>query len=276
MELSVKESYQLEEHYKIEKKLAAQLRDATTEERTKLYGELYDELFRRVPQHPMMIEKSSSDERQKEINEEFNYLKKYLNKDTSFIEIGAGDCGVSFMVADYVKSVTAIDVSEIITDSQQTPDNFKLVLTDGTSIPVEAGCTDVVYSNQLMEHLHPDDAKKQLQNIYNALTKGGIYYCQTPNRLNGPHDVSEGFDTEATCFHLKEYTTTELDTLFKEIGFSRRQVIIGARGLYLTIPTFPVKILEAVLNILPYKIHKPIAKLKLFQSVLDIRFIGTK
>ena len=61
-----------------------------------------------------------------------------------------------------------------------------------------------------MEHLHPDDALEQLQNIYSALVPGGIYLCITPNRLSGPQDVSRDFDMVATGFHLKEYTISEL------------------------------------------------------------------
>lgn len=62
-----------------------------------------------------------------------------------------------------------------------------------------------------MEHLHPDDAYEQLQEIYNALIPGGIYICITPNRLSGPHDVSQYFDSIATGFHPKEYTTVEMN-----------------------------------------------------------------
>ena len=71
-----------------------------------------------------------------------------------------------------------------------------------------------------MEHLHPDDAIVQLTNIKNALTNGGKYICITPNRINGPHDISRYFDKEASGFHLKEYTFTDLNKIFKNIGFS--------------------------------------------------------
>ncbi len=272
-------AYKVQEHYEIEKELSSRLRHASTEERKVLYGKLYDELFRRVPQHPQLVKKASSDDqavRAREIQEQFDLLKGYLNKDVVFVEVGAGDCEVSFMVAEHVKQVFAVDVSEVITDSQSTPENFQLLLTDGTRIPVERGSAHVIYSNQLMEHLHPDDAKAQLKNIHQALAEKGIYFCQTPNKLNGPHDVSYGFDREATCFHLKEYTTAELARLFREIGFSKVQVVIGARGLYLTIPVFPVALVESMLNLLPHKLRTATARTKLFKALLDIRLIGTK
>lgn len=269
-------TYQKYEHYRIEKALANQLRNSSADERKELYAKLYDEMYERVPLHPMLVSKLSPHKRIKDIEEEFSYLKKHLKKESTFIEVGAGDCGVSFKVADYVKQVYAIEVSEVITKSQAIPSNFKLLLTDGTNIPVNKSCANVVYSNQLMEHLHEDDAKKQLNNIYKALAPSGIYFCQTPNKLNGPHDISAGFDEEATCFHLKEYTTKELAHLFKEVGFSKLQVVIGAKGLLFTIPLQPIIALESVLGLLPHKVRTAIARTKLFQALLDIRMIGTK
>ena len=41
-------------HYEIEMGLAASLRSANREDRKRLYGELYDELYRRVPDHPQL------------------------------------------------------------------------------------------------------------------------------------------------------------------------------------------------------------------------------
>ncbi len=93
------------------------------------------------------------------------------------MEIGPGDCKISIEVAGLVKKVIAIDVSSEITKQIKTPDNFSLILSDGSSIPVAENSVDVAYSNQLMEHLHPDDAMKQLKNIVRALAPGGIYLC---------------------------------------------------------------------------------------------------
>ena len=54
--------------------------------------------------------------------------------------------------------VYAVEVSEEITGNLAFPRNVRLLLSDGTSIPVPDASVAVAYSNQLMEHLHPDDA----------------------------------------------------------------------------------------------------------------------
>ena len=124
------------------------------------------------------------------------------------------------------------------------PGNFRLRLSDGVTVPVPAGSADVVYSHQLMEHLHPDDAAEQLREIVAALVPGGAYVCVTPSRLSGPHDISRHFDAQARGLHLKEYTPTELMALFARAGFAQTRAWITLRGRRLPVPGAWVRSLE--------------------------------
>ncbi len=127
-------------------------------------------------------------------------LRRYLRPETVVLEIGPGDCALSFALAEQVRQVYGLDVSETITQSLSLPSNFKLILSDGTSVPLPPESVDVAYSNQLMEHLHPDDALEQLEGIWRALRPGGVYLCITPNGLSGPHDISAHFDSSQPGF----------------------------------------------------------------------------
>ncbi len=228
-------SEQVKEHYEIEKALATRLRESSREERRTLYASLYDELFQRVPT--------------------------------------AGDCAASLAATRFVKKVYALEVSEEITKSLTGPKNFELMLFDGCSIPLPAESVSIAYSHQVMEHLHPDDALEQLTNIYKTLTKQGIYICVTPNRLSGPHDISNRFDVVATGFHLKEYTNTELSNLFNQAGFSKVRVYAGALGMYMRCPLFLLRLLEGLLDRLPHRPGRVIARLSL---LFNIRLVGVK
>ncbi len=42
-------------------------------------------------------------------------------------------------------------------------------------MPFDSDSIDLVISNQLMEHLHPDDAYDQLREVYRVLRDGGRY-----------------------------------------------------------------------------------------------------
>ena len=267
---------QIRQHYEIEKELADRIKNADAEQRCQLYTIVYDELLRRVPHHPHLIQQKSNEIRNQAINHQLKLLKKFINQDTLFLEIGAGDCALSLRVAEDVKKVFAVDVCNEIVSGVVQPDNFQLLISDGISIPVPENSIHVAYSNQLMEHLHPDDAIQQLTNIYNALIHDGMYVCITPNSYTGPHDISKHFDDISTCLHLKEYTIKELCDLFQKVGFSGLKLLVGGRGLYISFPLKAALLFEKGFNLLPIKLRKVAAKFLLFQTLLGIKLIGFK
>jgi SAM-dependent methyltransferase len=266
---------QLREHYEIERELADRLRNAAPEQRRALYGPVYDELYARVPHHPQLTRKVSPELTRQALGPQLRILGHFLRPETRLLEIGPGDCALSIELARRVQQVYGLDVSETITQRLSLPPNFKLILSDGTSVPLPADSVDVAFSNQLMEHLHPDDAMEQLQGIWRALRPGGVYICITPNRLNGPHDISQHFDSVATGTHLKEYTVGELAGLFRQVGFRRVQSFLAWRGHGLTVPAAPVIACEAILASLPTR-----ARLRLGRTIgrafLGVRLVGTK
>jgi SAM-dependent methyltransferase len=266
---------QIREHYEIEKELAGRLRHAPREERLHLYSCLYDELYQRVPLHSMLTRKSSAARTEMMVRLQMRFLRSFLKKATSFLEVGPGDCALSFEVCKLVKDVYAVDVSEEITKSSRTPSNFHLLISDGCSVPVPSESIDLAYSYMVMEHLHPDDAFDQLQNICRALIPGGTYVCITPNRLTGPHDISKYFDEFATGFHMKEYTTLELSDLFRKVGFSRVSAYVGARGNYVHLPVALIALCEMFLDKLRFVARK-IFRVHLPLPLPDIRMVGVK
>lgn len=267
---------QLREHYEIEKRLASRLRNATRKERRFLYTSLYEELYRLVPHHSQLTRKTCLKRQEETVRNQMKLLIRFLGEEKSFLEIGPGDCALAFEVAKYVRQVYAVDVSETITKNSNVPKKFQLLLSDGVSIPVRKNSIDVAYSNQLMEHLHEDDAYNQLKNIFDTLAPGGVYLCLTPNRLNGPHDISKYFDMMATGLHLKEYTVTELRRLFKKVGFSKVMKYNLVRGEYRRLPIFPAILCESLLKILPNVLRRNVANTKLISGLIIIRLLGIK
>ncbi|MBW4535437.1 MAG: class I SAM-dependent methyltransferase [Pleurocapsa minor HA4230-MV1] len=267
---------QIVEHYQLEKKLADKLRNSSREERAELYTEVYDELFTNIPYHSQLTRKADDKSRQISVYKKLQLLKHYLKPDSTFLEVGPGDCSLSLAVCQQVKQVYAVDVSSEVTENNHHPENFKLIISDGVSIPVATNSVTIAYSDQLMEHLHPDDAFLQLQNIYQSLAESGIYICITPNRLSGPHDVSKYFDETATCFHLKEYTVTELINLFSQVGFINIKVSFGFRGVYLQPPLFIYQWTENFLNAVPFVIRNKLTSNILVNNFLGITIIAKK
>lgn len=237
-------------HYEVERELSDRLRAASAEERATLYGAVYDELFARVPDHPQLVVKASGARRAADAACEVALLRRFLRPDSHVLEIGAGDCAVSRGLSRHVRAVTAVDVSFTIARGELPP-NVELRITDGRHFPAGDGTVDLVYSNQVLEHLHPEDADLHAREARRVLRPGGAYVCLTPNRLNGPHDISSYFDDEATGFHLREYTTRELSALFLAAGFSKVEVLLKVRGRSFVVAATPLTLVERGLELLP-------------------------
>lgn len=270
---------QILEHYRIERELADRLRRAPAAERGREYRDVYDELFRRVPHHPQLAAAASGEaaaERSHDIQQDLDFLGRFLEPNSVYMEIGAGDCALTLRVAKQVAEAHAVEVSETITRDLGRPANFELHLTDGTHIPLPDGTVTVAFSDQLIEHLHPDDARAQLGEVYRTMAPGGAFVCITPNRLYGPRDISEYFDERATGLHLREYSARELRALMLDAGFDRVRFYAGARGAFIPMPYFIVSAVESLLDSLPFGLRKKLADNAPVRALLGLRVAALK
>jgi SAM-dependent methyltransferase len=260
-------------HYELEKALAGKLRNATREERTSLYGELYSQLFTQIVDHPQNTRpKVEISER---ISRQLTLLAPYLNKASVFVEIGCGDAALSIAVAQKGYTAIGIDVTrELIPREDRS--NFRFVQTDGTTLDLPSSSADIVYSNQLMEHLHPEDAYQQLAEIRRILKPGGTYVCVTPSRLTGPHDISRYFDVVATGFHIQEYDYGSLKHAFFRAGFARFYAVIMVRGHHFRVPYFILRPVEMLLSCLPESIGSIVRHTRPMQLLLGVVAIGIR
>lgn len=266
------------EHYRIERALADRLRTADRAGRRGLYSSVYDELFRSVPDHPQLARVADAGARSRDLARQMAVVGRFLRPGLTYLELGPGDCAVALEVARNAGKVYAVEVSEEITRGIDPPPNFELLITDGAEVPVPPGSVDLIYSNQLMEHLHPEDAAEQLANVARAMKPGGRYVCITPNALSGPHDISGHYDDHPTGFHLREYTVGELVVLFRGVGFTRFRLIVGARGVYLpfTLPVWPVRAAEWALARVPPGARRWLARSWAVKPVLGVNLVATR
>lgn len=218
-------------HYETEKRLAQVLRASDKPDRARLYTELYDEYSRTCPDRKIMAIADNPALASILADQELRTMQRYLQPGMTFLEIGPGAGNLTKKVAERVGQCLAVDVSTEVAKKTEFPENVRYLISDGSSIPTESESVDFAYSNQLMEHLHPDDARDQLEEIHRVLKPGGKYLCITPNGLTGPHDISKFFDEVATGFHLKEYTLRQLNQLMKDSGFKTVRRAMMARGV---------------------------------------------
>src|SRR5205823_9750236 len=91
---------------------------STQTERGTLYLTVYEELFRRVPNHPILFRTVSQAQQEKAIRWQLQFLRRFLRPSHSFLEIGPGDCALALAVAKMVRKVLAIDVSAKLMESE--------------------------------------------------------------------------------------------------------------------------------------------------------------
>lgn len=272
-----RDNRELRQHYELEKRLAERLRTASAEARRKLYPMVYDELFRSFPDLPFLHTSQDPQIMERRARKEWAGIHPFLKPGQTFLEIGSGGGHLTRRAAQQAGRCIAVDVSREVAQKTDYPSNVQLVLSDGISIPVEPESVDVAYSNQLMEHLHPDDAVSQLAGIYASLKPGGYYICRTPSRLTGPYDVSRSFDDVATGFHLKEYTVGELRDLFLQAGFKTIQRVVSEKGIYLgRWPAEPFIWLERLYEKLPLSLRRRIKHWLPVEVVFNVTVVARK
>ncbi len=82
----------------------------------------------------------------------------------------------------------------------------------------------MIYWNDVMEHIAPDEILLYLQRLHDLLAPGGSLVTITPNWLRRPSDITADFNparTQSRGLHLKEYRLAEVVRLLKLAGFKR-------------------------------------------------------
>jgi SAM-dependent methyltransferase len=261
-------------HYLVEVELADRLRAAPAATRGQVYGQVYDELFQRVPDHPQLS--IGAGRRQRVVADRLKLVRRFCRPGGLLLEIGAGDCAFSIEASRHVDRVAAVDVSHEILDFGSARDNLDVYVTDGTSVPLADGSVDVAFSDQLIEHLHPEDVANQMREVHRVLAPGGVYVCITPNRANGPHDISGLFDEVARGFHLHEYTSGEMKDAFRAAGFDSFRFYVGGGGHYARVPGVVVSGSEWLYGRLPLSARRALRASTVVYAWLGLNVVARR
>jgi SAM-dependent methyltransferase len=154
-----------------------------------------------------------------------------------------------------VRRVRVIEIADQIPAAVTRPANFELVLYDGFDPGLPAESADLVFSEQFVEHLHPEDAMHHFALVRRLLRPGGRYILRTPERWTGPHDVSRWFSDTPQGFHLREWSYAELADLGRDLGFRRRIALWNAGGHCFRLPLALFRGMEAVISRLPRRLR---------------------
>jgi SAM-dependent methyltransferase len=137
-----------------------------------------------------------------------------------FVEIGPGHGTLGELAVAAGWDYTAIEASDLLIDVL-TKKGFKVVKAFTPPIPGESGSLDVVYADQVMEHMSGIDAARAFTaDALRLLRPGGVFFVVVPDYLK-----------ERTFFWDVDYThnfvTTErrMKQLFNDGGFVVERVV---------------------------------------------------
>jgi SAM-dependent methyltransferase len=205
-------------HYELEKALARRILESDPADRSSVYLDAYDRLFREITWHPSLS--LTEEERDRLLTEKLTLFGPMVGTGNDVLEIGCGRGDLIGRLAGSNRRCVGVDVSSVALSKRRVrAQNLTLLVMEASRLEFPDSSFDVVLSSQLVEHLHPDDVPRHLAEIYRVLRRGGRCVFDTPNRLVGPHDVSKHFDEVATGFHLKEWSYGELLPLLRWTGF---------------------------------------------------------
>lgn len=214
-------------HWVLEKELRNKLLGSSPENRREVFEECYTKLY-----------------------SELGWLNQETNQDLSVdleifyepwvqlvgptpqrvYEIGSGKAELLKLLARHGHFCKATEITQE-RGKIFAPDEERLVWGASDGIHLDrfeaAGSYDIVISNQVIEHMHPDDVAAHFQAVCGILKAGGRYIFATPQRLLGPADVSLVFDhPQPQGMHLKEYTHIDFCAMLPSAGFSALAAVI--------------------------------------------------
>jgi 2-polyprenyl-3-methyl-5-hydroxy-6-metoxy-1,4-benzoquinol methylase len=212
----------ISDHWQLETRLAEELLASPAESRQQLFESAYSELYHRCP---WLNAHCETDAKDKNVAPKlYSYLNWLIPKPPSkILEIGSGGGTLISYLARQGHDCVGSDITDerqcAVSEQPATLTWRRASATDFVHAE-DIGQFDVVISDQVVEHLHPDDVVTHLHAARSVLKKDGRYLLRCPHRMVGPHDVSQVFDNgEARGMHLKEYTYAELASQARQVGF---------------------------------------------------------
>lgn len=251
-------------HWELEKSLTEELLASSSESRWEVFDRCYTELYSRLDWLNRLVQadRSTTGQFRRQI-----WRSIIGDPPKRVYEIGSGKAELITYLA---KSGFICKAAEITRErgpvhSGGMP-NLIWGISDGVHLdrfePPDA--FDLIISDQVIEHLHPDDVHDHFRSAWTILAQEGRYIFSTPHQCAGPADISAVFrHNQPRGMHLHEYTYGELNKICIKAGFAEISAVWTAplrpsNGLVLKIKPWSSRIylyylcaLEKLLLLLP-------------------------
>jgi 2-polyprenyl-3-methyl-5-hydroxy-6-metoxy-1,4-benzoquinol methylase len=213
------------QHWELEKQLTQELLQSHPESRWETFEKCYTILYEKLEWLNRLID--SGTEVENPNTKYAEWIKLIGSAPQKIYEVGSGRGELITYLAKQGYECRATEVTRERGEKWVTSiSNLSWAISDGVHLErfEPASTYNVVISDQVVEHIHPDDLVEHFRGVLEILVPGGRYIFRTPHVHSGPSDISRVFNCEkAIGMHLKEYTYREVAIKLKQAGFKRIQ-----------------------------------------------------
>jgi SAM-dependent methyltransferase len=210
-------------HWELEKSLTKQLLESSHENRWEIFDRCYTKLYSELDWLNKFIGSSHVALTPSTLYAMWPIIIGEPPK--NIYEIGSGKGELINYLANYGYNCKGTEITRERGEkhvSEHT--NLSWGISDGVHLNQfeSADTYDVVVSNQVIEHIHPDDLVEHFNSVRSILINGGRYIITTPHKFVGPSDISRVFRCNKPMgMHLREYSYQELRKLLNRSGFDK-------------------------------------------------------
>ena len=224
-------------HWELEKELTQELLSSTPDNRFEVFENCYSRLYSELEWLNQYVKTDIS---HSAMEQQFRIWFTLIGAPLSqrIYEVGSGKADlISFLARNGYACVA----TEITRERGRKYSENSVIWNNSDGVHLakfeQNESYDVVISDQVIEHIHPDDTQDHFRGAHDILRPGGRYIFRVPHKLTGPHDVSKVFKCEKPLgMHLREMTFHEIRSLARSAGFSRLGVVlIGSRKIIIKI-----------------------------------------
>jgi len=210
--------------FQLERILRDRILLSVREDRAAIVEQAYTELFEKFPAHSVFLTTQEEAKRKGRLGS--GLIVPLSKPGDKVLEVGCGRGDVLIALAELGRICAGTEISQHMLELCNDK-GLKVVRGCADSIDFPTGSFDVVFSQEVLEHLHPEDVPRHFEEAFRVLRPNGILAIETPNKRTGPQDISRGFTRTAEGLHLKEWAIRELIQQFHRSGFVRVRALLA-------------------------------------------------
>lgn len=210
--------------------------------RKQLYADFYRRIYEVYGQRADLQERASNSNDAKRLT--VSWFRKEL-EGCSILDVGCGDGRFLKCVARYLHHKKLVGIDTALPQCVDSLSNLSLL--NGDVVDFSLGEEfDIVFSDNVLEHLAPADLDIHLASVTRHLRKGGKFILIMPNRLFGPWDTSRIVDdshtnkVSAMAGHLNESTYSEMLPILRNAGLANFKTLLQFMPLMRFHHRFPI------------------------------------